>query len=333
MRASAILHTAVNTVALAPIELPEPGVGEVLIETMFSCVSPGTELRCLAGRQPGNTPWPYIPGYALTGVVIARGPGTTLAEGTLVFCSGTRAASHATMWGGHVSHAVQRAEAIFPLPAGVDPLEASAARLAAIAYHGLRLSRPQPHELVAVVGLGPIGQLAARLHALSGARTICTDPVATRVALAESAGLTARVLAGDLRATLGDLIGEGADVVVDATGAPAVLAEACRLARSLPWDDTPTPGARYLVQGSYAGTFPVPYDEVFLRELQLLVPRDMQPRDLGAVLDLLARKRLFARDLISAVLEPGAAPEAYAGLRERPAELLTVAFDWRQQKG
>jgi len=331
MQAEAILHTAVEVVTLDRVEIPDPGPGEVLIETLFSCVSPGTELRCLAGRQPGETPWPYIPGYALTGAVVACGPGVSLAAGTLVFCSGTRAASRARMWGGHVSHAVQRAEAVFPLPAGVDPLEASLAKLAGIAYHGVRLSRPLPHEQVAVVGLGPIGQLSARLHALAGARVVAADPVERRAALAERAGVTARAVAGGLRATLGDLLPGGADVVVDATGAPAVLAEACQLARALPWDDTPTPGARYLVQGSYADAVPVPYHLAFDKELQLLIPRDVQPRDIRAVLDLMARGRLAVRDLITAVRPPAEAAAAYADLRERPGDLLTIAFDWRQR--
>ncbi|NJM07355.1 hypothetical protein HC891_15970 [Candidatus Gracilibacteria bacterium] len=181
MDAHAILHTAANTVALAPVAIPEPGPGQVLVETLYSCISPGTELRCLAGQQPDAAQWPYIPGYALTGRVIAAGPETTLATGTLVFCSGTMAASVARMWGGHVSHALQYERAVYPLPSNVDPLAAALAKLAAITYHGMRLSRPQPHEQVAVIGLGPIGQLAARLHQLSGARVVAADPLAERV--------------------------------------------------------------------------------------------------------------------------------------------------------
>jgi 2-desacetyl-2-hydroxyethyl bacteriochlorophyllide A dehydrogenase len=328
MRASAILHTAVNTVTLDAVEIPDPGPGDVLIETWFSCISPGTELRCLAGRQPDTT-WPYIPGYALTGVVVACGADVDLPVGTLVFCSGTRTASRTPMWGGHVSHALQRAAAVFPLPPEVDPLTATLAKLAGIAYHGLRLSRPLPHEQVAVVGLGPIGQLSARLHALIGAHVVAADPVASRTLLATQAGITAQVSTSDLLTTLGDLLPGGADILVDATGVPAVFADVCRLVRDLPWDDTPTAGARYLVQGSYADVVPVPYLPAFEKELNILIPRDLQPRDIRAVLDLMARNKLVARDLISAVRPPSAAAATYATLRERPAELLTAAFDWR----
>lgn len=330
MQARAILHTAAHAVTLGDVTLPAPQAGEVLIETLFSCVSPGTELRALAGRQPDMPAGAYIPGYALTGTVIARGPGVAIAEGCLVFCSGTRTASAPLMWGGHISHAIQREAAIFPLPPGVDPLEASLAKLAAIAYHGMRLSRPLPHERVAVIGLGPIGQLSARLHSLTGAYTVGVDPVASRVELAEWAGLTARVAAGTPAETLGAVLPDGADIIVDATGAPAVIGEVAALARALPWDDSLSAGARYLLQGSYAGSVPIPYSIAFERELQLMVPRDLQPRDLRAVLDLLARGRLRARDLISAVVAPSAAAEAYTELRAHPERLMTLAFDWRR---
>jgi 3-hydroxyethyl bacteriochlorophyllide a dehydrogenase len=328
MDAHAILHTGVNTVALAPIEIPAPGPGQVLIETLYSCISPGTELRCLAGQQPDAMPWPYIPGYALTGRVVATGPETTISVGTLVFSGGTSAASVARMWGGHVSHALHNEAAIFPLPEGVDPLTASIARLAAITYHGVRLSRPLPHEQVVVIGLGPIGQLAARLHQLSGARVIATDPVAERVEVALRGGISAVPLSSSLSETFAPLLPGGADVVVDATGSSRVLADAVRVARSLPWDDTPTLGARYLVQGSYPESFSVPYQDAFRKEIQFLIPRDTQPRDIRAVLDFMARGTLTVRDLISAVVPPSEAPSAYAELREQPARHVTIVFDW-----
>ena len=61
MKATCILHTAVNTVALTDTQVRDPGPGEVLIETEYSLISPGTELRCLAGKEPGQSPFPFIP--------------------------------------------------------------------------------------------------------------------------------------------------------------------------------------------------------------------------------------------------------------------------------
>jgi len=329
MNARTILFTDINTVAVGETEIPAPGPGEVLIEAEYSCVSPGTELRCLAGRQEGTPGWPFIPGYALAGRVIGCGPDTRTYVGTRVLCAGTGHASAHRMWGGHVSHAVQPETAVFPLPDGMDFLDAVVARLVAIAYHGLRLSHPQPHENVAVIGLGIIGQLSARLHALTGARVVAADLSPFRVEAARSAGIEAIVPGVELAESMRGLLPDGAEVVVDATGLAAVLPEAIRIARDLPYDDAPNQGARLLIQGSYAGEFTVPYQAAFRKQLSILLPRDRQPRDMRAALDVIHRGKLQVRDLVTRICAPEEAPEVYAALRDPAAGLLTAVFRWR----
>jgi NADPH:quinone reductase-like Zn-dependent oxidoreductase len=58
-------------VTLEQIEIPEPGVGEVLLEVEYTLISPGTELRCRAGKQDGAV-FPFIPGYSLKTMSLAR---------------------------------------------------------------------------------------------------------------------------------------------------------------------------------------------------------------------------------------------------------------------
>ncbi len=328
MQTTAITFTGVDQVAVAPAEVPDPGPGQVLVKAHFSGVSPGTELRCLAGKQPDAVAWPFIPGYSQTGVIAACGDGVRLPVGTPVFCAGTSASTPAPMWGGHLSHALRAEHDVIPLPAGVEMLDASLAHMIAIAYHGLRLARPLPHEQVVVIGLGLIGQLSARLFSAIGARVLAVDRIAARVALAQRDGVQA-MLADDLAATVHSIFPDGADIIVDASGAPRVLPQAIELARDLPWGDTPTPGARYLVQGSYPAEFAIPYQAAFRKELTFLLPRDMQPRDVRTSLDLLARGRLVVRSLIGRVVAPQAAPEVYAALAAPNAELVTTVFDWQ----
>ncbi|MCS6992822.1 MAG: zinc-binding alcohol dehydrogenase [Anaerolineales bacterium] len=328
MQTRAILFTAPNQAALENIEIPAPEAGEVLIESLYTLISPGTELRCRAGKQEGVV-FPFIPGYTMVGRVIGRGAGVSLSEGTLVFCGGTSKASVNLAWGGHVAHAIQPAGGVYPLPEGMNPLHAPAAKLAAIAYRGVRLSNPRPHETVAVIGLGAIGLLAAQLHALSGARVVAADLSPYRVANAQKAGLEAFVPQGNLGEAFRQYLPHGADVVVDATGAPAVLAQAIEVAREKAWDDSSELGARVVIQGSYAGAFSLPYQAVFLKELSFYVPRDVQPRDIRAMLDVMARGKLNVETLISAVRAPESAPETYAALAQPDAEWITVAFNWQ----
>lgn len=326
MKAKAILFTAPNQVILDSVEIPAPVAGEVLLEAIYTLISPGTDLRCRAGKQEGVV-FPFIPGYSFVGRVLARGEGVTLPEGTIVYCNGTSAASLNLGWGGHVSHAVRAERDLYPIPAGLDPLHASAAHLAAIAYRGVRLSRPKPHETVAVIGLGAIGALAARLHALTGARVLAADLSPFRVGLAQQAGIDAFVPQGALAEAFAAKL-PGADVVVDATGAASVLAQSIEVAKSKPWDDSADAGARFVVQGSYPDAFSIPYQPAFRRELSFHVPRDAQPRDFRAVLDFMARGALDVGGVISDVRPPESAAETYATLAEPGAELITVAFQW-----
>jgi 2-desacetyl-2-hydroxyethyl bacteriochlorophyllide A dehydrogenase len=328
MKVKAIIFTAPNQVILDSVEIPSPAASEVLLEAIYTLISPGTDLRCRAGKQEGAV-FPFIPGYSFVGRVLACGEGAAIPEGTLVYCNGTRAASVNLAWGGHVSHAVRAERELFPIPAGLDPLHASAAHLAAIAYRGVRLSQPKPHETVAVIGLGAIGALAARLHALTGAHVVAADLSPFRVALAQQAGIEAFVPQGALAEAFAAKLPGGADVVVDATGAPAVLLQAIEVARQKPWDDSADPGARFVVQGSYPDTFSIPYQLAFRRELSFHVPRDAQPRDIRAVLDFMERGALDVSNVISAVRSPETAAETYSALAEPGAELITVAFQWR----
>jgi threonine dehydrogenase-like Zn-dependent dehydrogenase len=203
------------------------------------------------------------------------------------------------------------------------------ARLAAIAHHGVRFSRPCPERKIAVVGLGPIGMFSARIHAALGAEVVGGDLSESRVAQLESSGVRGVNTSGGMVAAFASVWPEGADVVIDATGVPAVALEAVELARDKPWDDDPSKeGARYLFQGSYPADVPVPYRPAFMKELSFYLPRNTQRCDMEAVLSLMAQGGLQVRDVISDVRPPEAAAETFKELRERTPGLMTVAFKW-----
>lgn len=327
MQTKAIHFAGVNDVVLNDVDVPAPEAGELLIEAHYTCISPGTEMRCLSGKQAGAPAWPFIPGYALSGVVIAAGAGTKLQPGTRVFCGGTERASSNRCWGGHVAHAVHAESTTFVVPDDVDLLEAALTKMAAIAYHGARQTQPMAHERVAAIGLGPIGMLAARMHALSSARVVCGDVSATRVALARKAGLEAVLIDGSIKETFAPIFPNGADIIIDSTGAPAVLAQTVELGKQAGWTDDRHELPRLLIQGSYAGDYTLPYHETFMREMQILLTRDQQPRDAVAVLDLLHRRKLSMIDLISDVRKPEDAAKTYAELQSS-REAMTFAFKW-----
>src|SRR3954470_7039656 len=101
VKARALVATAVHQVEVCDIELPRPLRDEVLVEALYTCISPGTELRCLAGKQRGTT-FPFVPGYAMVGKVARAGEATGIKEGTIAFLMGSEHGGGVSLsWGGH----------------------------------------------------------------------------------------------------------------------------------------------------------------------------------------------------------------------------------------
>ncbi len=113
-------------------------------------------------------------------------------------------------------------------------------------YHAVELAGIRPGEHVAVVGAGPVGNLAIQSALLRGpAEVIAIDLEPDRLALAEKAGAVA-VNASERNpqtAVFERTGGRGADVVVEAVGSPAAFERALDVVRR---------GGRVLVVGMYA---------------------------------------------------------------------------------
>lgn len=329
MKVKALLFANVDKVIVDEVEIPEPGIGEVLIETVYSCVSPGTELRCLKGKEKDIEGWPFIPGYSLSGIVVARGQETTLELGTRVFCLGTSKADQACVWGGHTSFAIQREKDVYPLPENVDLLEGSMTKLAAIAYHGFRLSKVAIEEKVVILGLGLIGQLSARLFALSGAQVVAVSHSDLLLETARKVGIEAVKWSRSLHETMHSIFPRGADVVIDTTGYLDVVPQAIELTKDLPWNDSLISGPRYIILGTYMGDFAFPYQSAFECELSFYVARDQQPSDIRAILELICLGKLPIRDLISTVTAPENAAKLYEHLSSSQRTMVTASFKWK----
>ena len=322
MHVNALIFQPPSTVTLEPIEVPDPQPGEVLIEVACSATSPGTELRSLAGLQAGAPNEPFIPGYAVAGRVIAsRAAGVV--EGTRVAARGTTQASRPRLWGGHVSHAIVPASAVTPVPDGVNDPSAAFAHIIAIAYRGLELAQAKAGETVVVVGLGMIGLSSALLHVQTGARVIAVDRAEARVRLAHTLGLET---APSLNAAR-ELVPDGADVIVDASGVPAVLVQAIELAKLKAWEDT-SAGPRVILQGSYAGEIQLPYDAAFRREIQLILPRDRYASGVASVLHSLECGKFPNLERIVSVLPVIEAPNVYAQWQAGDPSVIAAAFRW-----
>lgn len=263
---------------------PEPGPGEVRLRTVVTGVC-GTDRHLLAGGFLAR--YPLIPGHEIVGAVDRLGAGVTgLAPGELVAADNTVLCGHCdscrrdrplycrnfyslgvTGPGGFAEYVAVRAEKCFPL-AGLDPLVAVLTEPLACAVHGLDVLDLRPGSDVLVFGAGPTGLLLAQLLLHGGAaRITVAAPSEHKLALARSFGVDRTVHIGRegpgeavprLRADAPD----GYDVVVEATGSPAVLAGCAELTRT---------GGTVLVYGMADAADRVPFSpyEIFARELTI----------------------------------------------------------------
>jgi len=134
---------------------------------------------------------PQTPGYSSAGIVISVGEGVTdIQPGDRVACAGAGIAVHAEVAcvPRLMLARIPEREAI-EIPVNID--EAAFATLGAVALHGIRTSEAKLGDLVAVVGLGLLGQLTVQLLKAAGCRVLGMDINAERTALAQRLGADA----------------------------------------------------------------------------------------------------------------------------------------------
>jgi len=291
-----------------------PAPGDLVIETLFSGISRGTERLVLAGAVPpsehdrmrcplqeGAFPFPVKYGYCAVGRVV-DGPAERL--GRTVFALAPHQSRFACPPG--LAH---------PLPEGLPPARAVLAANMETALTVVWDSGAGPGDRIAVVGAGVGGALAGWLCArLPGAQVTLVDsqPDRARLAAALGCGFAAPEAAG----------GE-ADVVLHASASPAGLATALALAG---------PEAT-VVEASWYGdrAVPAPLGGAFhSRRLRLVssqvgripparAPRWSHARRMATALSLLADPALDA--LISGETAFADLPAAYADIVAAPGTL------------
>lgn len=134
---------------------------------------------------------PQSPGYSSAGTVLAVGEGVVdLQPGDRVACAGAGFAVHA-----EVACVPRLLVARIPSRPSNDGEvsfdEAAFATLGAVALHGIRISDVKLGDLVAVIGLGLLGQLTVQLLKAAGCRVLGMDIDASRADLARRMGAEA----------------------------------------------------------------------------------------------------------------------------------------------
>jgi threonine dehydrogenase-like Zn-dependent dehydrogenase len=205
---------------IRPVDVPAPGDGEVLVRTLVSGVSRGTETlvfrggvppdqhaRMRAPHQDGEFPGPVKYGYLSVGRVE---DGVPALRGRTVFCLHP----HQT------AYVVPAVEAVV-VPDDVPPARAVLAGTVETAVNGLWDAAPMVGDRVAVVGAGMVGCCVARLlAAFPGVETTLVDVDPGRAVTAAALGVGF---------ASPDDAPEGLDLVLHASATSAGLARSLEL--------------------------------------------------------------------------------------------------------
>jgi 2-desacetyl-2-hydroxyethyl bacteriochlorophyllide A dehydrogenase len=237
MERQALSFTNHRQVALVNEPLPSPAVGQVLVKTIMSAISPGTELLVYRGQAPmglardatitalaGDFSFPLRYGYAAVGQVLELGPGVAPGwKGQLVFA-----------FQPHASHFLAAPDDLLVVPAGVSPEEAVFFPNLETAVTFLLDGQPLVGEQVAIFGQGIVGLLLTALLSrwplsslvtldLYPRRRLLSEDLGAHLSLDPSAPDALERLAAGLKAN-GPC--SGADLCYEISGNPAALDQA-----------------------------------------------------------------------------------------------------------
>ena len=320
MKTTAVVISEPGRVGLDEVSLRPLAAQELVVETAYTSISAGTERMLLAGQMPHPMlSLPVVPGYETVGQVVELGAEVDPAWlNRWVYVGGSHCyVGVNAAWGGQSARLLAQAERAVPLD-GVDPRHGLMLALGATALHGINLLQPGPTDRLLILGQGPVGQLAARLARLRGAWVAVADRYESRLARAEADMV---MLAGDDQPPLTELLADGVNAIIDATGSMAAITGALPLLQ---------PKGTILLLGYYQN-LELPYMPLFLKEARLLTAKEWAPGDLAAVRDLIAQEKLDVAPLLTHHLPISAVTQAYdTALND--ADCLKLVIDWQERQ-
>ncbi|MBI4270381.1 MAG: zinc-binding dehydrogenase, partial [Candidatus Rokubacteria bacterium] len=226
------------------------------------------------------------------------------------------------MDGSLAEHVVLPERYLYPLPEHLSLTKATLIETLATVRHAQERARIAPEEFVVVLGQGAAGLLHTQLAKLSGARKVVAvsrSPAKLALARRMKADEVVDASRQDVVAAVREATdGRGADVVVDAAGAPALLAPAIEML---------APGGKLLLYGishrpvADFTTFPL-----YFKELTIYGSRALTPEDVGPAIALVAEGAVDLEGFITATYPLERAPAAFDDYERAPGSILRLVI-------
>lgn len=241
VKRKSLYFTAPGQVEIREETLPEPGARDVLVQTICSAISAGTEMLIYRGRFPrdletdsvisslrGGFKYPMAYGYASVGVVKETGTQVNKElKDRFVFS-----------FQPHTSHFITKPESLFPVPDSLSPQTACFLPNMETAVNLVQDGAPILGERVLVLGQGVVGLLTTSLlkeFPLDALVTVDQFDLRCQMSKIESHASNVahcKVLASyaeDFREHALSVLKNGADLTFELSGNPAALNDAIAL--------------------------------------------------------------------------------------------------------
>lgn len=240
----AILFPAAETITVERVPDPAPAADEVVVQ-VAACGICGTDVHIYRNEYMSN--FPLIPGHEFSGKVVAVGKAVTdvklgdrvavdpnLYCGHCDFCRNEQA-NHCRNWqgvgitraGGFAEYVAAPARACYRIPEQMTNAQAAFIEPLACVIHALKRIRVGPGAQVLIFGAGPMGLLLLQALRHSGAsQVVMVEKQPARLTLATQLGGITVPVDGEQAVRLREIAPYGFDLVVDATGVPAVIEQA-----------------------------------------------------------------------------------------------------------
>ncbi|PYM28179.1 MAG: NADPH:quinone oxidoreductase [Candidatus Rokuibacteriota bacterium] len=244
-----VLHAWGDALKYETVAVPKPRAGEALVR-VEACGVGLTVLNYMNGNQARRADWlPRIPGHELVGTVVETGAGVEhprVGERVMAYfylacghcdlcrlaheplCRNLRGNVGVSADGGYAEYCALPAFNLLPVPAGVEPVAATAIPDAiATPFHVSRRASIAPGDVVVVMGAGGgVGIHMVQMARLFGARVVGVDVGDAKLAAAREAGADAVVDTGqgDAAAAVRAAAADGVSVAIDFVGSRETLA-------------------------------------------------------------------------------------------------------------
>ena len=328
-------------VALVEWDVPQPAAGEILVRTLVSQISTGTELTMLEANVEPESPWHaniefpnYNVGYSNVGRVIAVGEGVDPALiGRLVASGGRHQKFHTLN--------VNDYQAVKWVPEGVHPEDAVFSTIGSITNGSVRCAQPRPGDVCLVYGAGIIGQMVARFARLAGAGLVIVADVSD-FRLSKLPKDPCFLPVNSAQENIPEWVkqhtpdGEGADIVYETTGVAFLVHQETLCLRKMgKLVVTSSPKGKSLVDLDYCNrkgiTIIGAHNFAVHPPVETPENRWTRRRDSDHCLEMLRQKRISVSEMHTHRFHYTDAAAAYEMLMKDRSQALSVLLTWEDE--